>query len=58
VVETDFGLHILQVTDRKPGTPATYEKSATDVLDTYTDDFRAALIAKLRKEVQVQITVP
>jgi parvulin-like peptidyl-prolyl isomerase len=58
VVETDFGLHILQVTDRKPGTPATYEKSATDVLDTYTDDFRAALIAKLRKEAQVQLTIP
>ena len=58
VVETEFGLHIIQVTDRKPGTPSTYEKSATDVLDTYTDDFRTELIAKLRKQGQVQITVP
>jgi peptidyl-prolyl cis-trans isomerase C len=58
VVETDYGLHLLQVTDRKPGTPATYEKSATDVLDSYTDDFRADLIAKLRKQSQIQITVP
>ena len=58
VIETDFGLHILQVTDRKPGTPSTYEKSATDVLDTYSDDFRAELIAKLRKQGQIQITVP
>ncbi|MBN9118462.1 MAG: peptidylprolyl isomerase [Planctomycetes bacterium] len=58
VVETDFGLHILQVTDRKPGTPSTYDKSATDVLDSYTDDFRAELIAKLRKQGQIQITVP
>ena len=58
VVETDFGFHILQVIERKPGTPTTYEKSATDVLDTYADDFRADLIAKLRKQGNVQITVP
>ncbi|HEY1192217.1 MAG TPA: peptidylprolyl isomerase [Gemmata sp.] len=58
VVETDFGFHILQVTDRKPGTPTTYDKAATDVLDTYADDFRAELVAKLRKQGQVQITVP
>jgi peptidyl-prolyl cis-trans isomerase C len=58
VIETEFGLHILQVTDRKPGTPSTYEKSVTDVLDTYSDDFRTELIAKLRKEARIQITVP
>ena len=58
VVETEFGLHLIQVTDRKPGVPSTYEKSATDVLDSYADDFRADLIAKLRKQGQIQITVP
>lgn len=58
VVETEFGLHLIQVTDRKPGTPSTYEKAATDVLDTYTDDFRTELIAKLRKQGQVVISVP
>jgi peptidyl-prolyl cis-trans isomerase C len=58
VVETEFGLHLIQVTDRKPGTPSTFEKAVTDVLDTYSDDFRAELIAKLRKESQIQITVP
>ena len=58
VVETEFGLHVVQVTDRKPGVPSTYEKSATDVLDSYADDFRADLIAKLRKQGQIQITVP
>jgi peptidyl-prolyl cis-trans isomerase C len=58
VVETGFGLHVIQVTDRKPGTPSTYEKSATDVLDTYSDDFRTELIAKLRKEAKIEITLP
>lgn len=58
VIETDFGLHVIQVTDRKPGTPSAYETSATDVLDTYTDDFRTDLVAKLRKDGKIQITVP
>lgn len=58
VVETGYGFHIIQVTDRTPGTPTTYEKAATDVFDTYSDDFRADLIAKLRKQGQVQITLP
>ena len=58
VVETEFGLHIIQVTDRKAGTPSTYEKSATDVLDAYSDELRAELIAKLRKQAQIHISVP
>ncbi len=57
VIETDFGSHILQVIDRKPGTPTTYNKSATDVLDTYADDFRTELVAKLRKQAQVTVSV-
>lgn len=58
VIETDFGLHVIQVTERKPGTPTTYEKAATEVLDSYADDFRTELTAKLRKEGQIQITIP
>jgi peptidyl-prolyl cis-trans isomerase C len=58
VVETEFGLHLIQVTDRKAGTPSTYEKAAIEVLDAYSDDVRAELIAKLRKDARIQITVP
>lgn len=58
VIETEFGLHILQVTDRKPGTPTTYDKAATEVLDTYSDDYRGELVAKLRKQGQIQIMLP
>jgi peptidyl-prolyl cis-trans isomerase C len=58
VIETEFGLHLIQVTDRKPGTPSTYEKCVTDVVDSYTDDFRIELIAKLRKQAQIQISLP
>lgn len=58
VVETEYGFHILRVTDRKPGTPREYEACAADVLETYTDDFRERLLARLRKQAQVRVTLP
>ncbi|HUR53131.1 MAG TPA: peptidylprolyl isomerase [Gemmataceae bacterium] len=58
VVETDFGLHLIRVTDRKPGVPSEFEKCVEEVRETFTDDYRTELIAKLRKQGQVQITVP
>ena len=46
------------MTDRKPGVASTFEKSVEDVREAFTDDFRTELVAKLRKQGQVQITVP
>jgi peptidyl-prolyl cis-trans isomerase C len=58
ILETGSGFHLLAVTDRKPGTPTTIEKCLLEVLDAYTEDFRTGLIAKLRREGQVRITLP
>ena len=58
VIETDYGLHILTVTERKAGTPSVLEKCIVEVLEAYTEDARAALVAKLRKEARVSITLP
>lgn len=58
VVETDSGLHLISITDRKPGTPSAFEKCVEDVRDAFTDDFRTEVTAKLRKQAQVQITLP
>lgn len=58
VVETDFGVHLIRVTDRKPGTPSEFEKCVEEVRETFIDDYRTDLIAKLRKQGQVRITVP
>jgi peptidyl-prolyl cis-trans isomerase C len=58
VVETDSGVHLIRVTARKPGTPSTFEACAEDVREVFTDDFRAELVARLRKQAQIQITVP
>jgi parvulin-like peptidyl-prolyl isomerase len=58
VVETDYGFHLVVVTDRKAGTPSVLEKCVVEVLEEYTDDYRAALVQKLRKEAQIKITLP
>jgi peptidyl-prolyl cis-trans isomerase C len=58
VIETDYGFHVLLVTERKPGTPSEYEKCLFDVLETYTDDYRDELVKKLRKQAQIKITLP
>ena len=58
VVETEFGIHLIRVTDRKPGNSSTFEKCIDDVRETFTDEFRAGLVAKLRKQGQVRITLP
>lgn len=58
VVETDFGVHLIKATDRKAGIASSFEKCIEDVRDTFTDDFRTELVAKLRKQAQIQITVP
>jgi parvulin-like peptidyl-prolyl isomerase len=58
LLETSAGIHLLTVTDRKPGTPSTIEKSALEVLELLTEDYRMELISKLRKEGQVRIMLP
>jgi peptidyl-prolyl cis-trans isomerase C len=58
VVETDYGVHLLTATDRKAGTPSVVEKCVVEVLESYTEDFRVELVAKLRKEGQIRVTLP
>jgi parvulin-like peptidyl-prolyl isomerase len=58
VVETPSGLHLIRVTDRKPGVSSTFEGCIEEVREAFTDDFRAELVGKLRKQAQIQLTVP
>jgi len=58
IVATDYGFHLLLVTERKPGTPSVLEKSVVEVLEAYTDDYRVELVKKLRKEAQIRVTLP
>ncbi len=58
VVETEFGCHLILVTDRKEGTPTKYEQSLDVVRDCYAEDLRITLVNQLRRQAKVQILVP
>ena len=57
-VDTEFGPCLVHVTDRTSGKPAAFEPVAEWVKDCYADDLRTRLVAKLRKEGNVQVLVP
>ena len=58
IVQTEFGIHLFQVTDRKPGRASTFEKCIDDVREAYADEQRPVLAAKLRKDASIKITLP
>jgi parvulin-like peptidyl-prolyl isomerase len=57
-VETDLGLHLIRVTERRAGTPTTFEKSIEHVRDLYAEDLRRTLLEKLRKDAKIQRSLP
>lgn len=58
VVETDFGYHLIKVTERTEGKPSKYEPCAEDVRDSYSEELRVALLNQLRKKAKVEVTLP
>jgi peptidyl-prolyl cis-trans isomerase C len=58
VVQTDYGFHIIKVTERKPGTPSVYEKIKEDVREFCIEDMRQAVILQQRKVAQVEVNLP
>jgi peptidyl-prolyl cis-trans isomerase C len=58
VIESEAGMHLLKVTDRKPGEPSDFNKIKEEVRLVYMDEMKQALIAQLRKEARVQINLP
>jgi peptidyl-prolyl cis-trans isomerase C len=58
VVETEYGLHLIQVTDRKPGVPSEYGKVKDAVLDAASFEKRLAIVNEQRKRSKVTINIP
>jgi peptidyl-prolyl cis-trans isomerase C len=62
VVETEFGLHLIKVTDRKkegkPEETADFAKIKDGVRAMYLEDLRQTLLARLRKEARIEINIP
>jgi parvulin-like peptidyl-prolyl isomerase len=58
IVATDFGLHLITVTDRKTGTATTYEQVADEVRDCALEDLRQTTLLDLRRAAKVEIKLP
>jgi peptidyl-prolyl cis-trans isomerase C len=58
VVHTEFGCHLILVTDRKPGKPTTFEQVRDTVLDMYVEELKAQVLLEERKKAKVEIFLP
>jgi parvulin-like peptidyl-prolyl isomerase len=58
VVQTDYGLHLIKVTDRKPGQPSDFNKMKDEVREMCIEEMRMALLAHQRKTAHVEINLP
>jgi peptidyl-prolyl cis-trans isomerase C len=58
IVATDFGLHLILVTERKPGEPSDFANVKDDVRDCCTEEMRLNLLTELRKAAKIEINLP
>jgi peptidyl-prolyl cis-trans isomerase C len=58
VVDTDYGCHLIKVTERTDPIPSKYEQCADEVRDAYSEELRVNLLKELRKKAKVEITLP
>jgi peptidyl-prolyl cis-trans isomerase C len=58
VVQTDYGLHLIKVTDRKPGQPSSYDKLKDEVRENYTMEMWQNVLAHERKNAQIRMLMP
>jgi peptidyl-prolyl cis-trans isomerase C len=52
VVQTDFGLHLIKVTERNPGKPSDFGKIKEAVREFCAEDLRQAILAHEREEAR------
>ena len=55
VVRTQFGVHLILVTDRKEGLPVKYEDIKDDVKDEFCDRLRDQVVAKVKPTAKIEI---
>ena len=57
VIRTDYGCHLIKVTDRKPGQPSTYEGMKEEVRENFAMDLRERILAEERKAAKIEIAL-
>lgn len=57
VVQTDFGMHLIKVTDRKPGKPSEYARIKEAVREFCAEDLRQQILGEQRKTAKIEINL-
>ena len=55
VVRTQFGVHLILLTERKAGLDVKYEEIKDDVKDEFCDRLRERVVAKLKPQAKIEI---
>jgi peptidyl-prolyl cis-trans isomerase C len=58
VIETEYGLHLVLVTDRKAGQPSDLAKIKDDVREVCIEDMYFNILAQQRKASRIEINLP
>ena len=58
VIRTDYGLHLIKVTDRKPGQASEYDKIKEAVREFCIEDLHQQLLVQQRKAAKIDINLP
>jgi peptidyl-prolyl cis-trans isomerase C len=58
VIQTDYGYHLIKVTDRKPGQPSDYQKVKDEVRENYAMELWQNVLVQQRKAAQIEINLP
>jgi len=54
-VETPYGFHLIQVTDRKEGQPIDFERNKPLILNVYAGELQKELLTEARKTAKIEI---
>lgn len=57
-VDTDVGVHLIRVSAKSPGTPASFDRIADLVKECFAEDLRQQILADLRKAGTIQVMLP
>jgi parvulin-like peptidyl-prolyl isomerase len=58
IVQTDYGYHLIKVTERKTGKPTTFDGSKDDARVLAAEDLRVAIMQEQRQKAKIEINWP
>jgi len=58
IVQTDYGVHLIKVTERTAGTPSTFDKVKESAREFCVEELRQQILADQRKAARIEVFLP